>query len=67
MPEASTIEMEIEIRPGETLRLPDEVTDRIGVGHWRVTIEPVTEPLIRNHAAFLRSYAPEDEGLYDDV
>jgi predicted DNA-binding antitoxin AbrB/MazE fold protein len=36
----------------------------------RVTIALVDEgstaqPLLRDHSAFLSSYAPEDEGLYD--
>jgi hypothetical protein len=35
---------------------------------WLVSIVPVASPItsIRQHGAFLSSYAPEDEGLYDD-
>lgn len=61
------IACEIELGPGETLRLPNDLTERIGAGRWLVTVQPVTEPPIRQHAAFLNAYAPEDEGLYDDA
>ncbi len=60
---------EVELQPGEKLSLPQGLVDRVGAGHWRITIEPVnaTSPLsVRSHDAFLHSYAPEDEGLYDD-
>lgn len=61
---------EIELQPGEKLALPTTLVDAIGAGRWVVTIRPsetVTTVLpIRNHSAFLNSYTPEDEGLYDD-
>lgn len=61
---------DIELGPGEKLSLPQGVIESIGPGRWRVTIQPVSseqEPLpIRDHSAFLNSYAPDDEGLYDD-
>ena len=60
---------EIDLQPGEVLGLPPEVTASIGAGRWLVTIQPVSPPSVlptRNHDAFLNSYAPEDEGLYDD-
>lgn len=61
---------DIELGPGEKLSLPQGVIESIGPGRWRVTIEPVipepeTVPL-RDHSAFLNSYASEDEGLYDE-
>jgi hypothetical protein len=56
---------EIELQPGEQLRLPEALVASIGPGHWRLTIQPVRRPPRRGHAAFLNSYAPEDEGLYD--
>jgi hypothetical protein len=56
---------EIELQPGEELRLPDALRASIGPGRWRLTIQPVYRPPGRSHAAFLNSYAPEDEGLYD--
>lgn len=61
---------EIDLQPGELLALPPELTASIGAGRWLVTIQPVSPPPVapptRNHDAFLNSYAPEDEGLYDD-
>lgn len=62
---------EIELSPGEKLSLPQALIDSIGPGRWLVTIRPtmttvVAQP-IRDHRAFLNSYAPEDEGLYDDT
>lgn len=61
---------EISLQPGEKLSLPESLIESVGEGRWLITIEPFTEanPLtpIRNHNAFLNSYAPEDEGLYDD-
>jgi D-lyxose ketol-isomerase len=61
---------EIDLQPGEQLNLPPELTASIGAGRWLVTIQSVLSPTgslpTRNHNAFLNSYAPEDEGLYDD-
>lgn len=56
---------EIEIGPGEQLRLPEALVAGIGPGRWRLTVQPVQRPPARDHAAFLNGYAPEDEGLYD--
>jgi hypothetical protein len=56
---------EIELQPGEQLRLPEALVASIGPGRWRLTVQPVRQPRVRSHAAFLNSYAPEDEGLYD--
>lgn len=56
----------VELQPGEKLALPEWLTERIGAGHWLLTIQPVNPGPIRNHNAFLAGYAPEDEGLYDD-
>jgi hypothetical protein len=56
---------EIELEPGEPLRLPDSLLARIGPGRWRLTLQPVRRRPVRSHAAFLNGYAPEDEGLYD--
>ncbi|OGO42932.1 MAG: hypothetical protein A2Z04_03340 [Chloroflexi bacterium RBG_16_57_9] len=61
---------EIELQPGEKLTLPESIINAVGAGHWIITIQPfdaVAAPTpIRDHSAFLHSYAPEDEGLYDD-
>jgi hypothetical protein len=56
---------EIELQPGEQLRLPEALVAGIGPGRWRLTVQPVRRPPTRNHTAFLNSYASEDEGLYD--
>ncbi len=60
---------EIDLNPGETLTLPPELTASIGAGRWLITIQPapsLAPSSVRSHSAFLNSYAPEDEGLYDD-
>jgi hypothetical protein len=61
---------EVELAPGETLQLPQRIVDSVGPGQWLVTIEPIPQEApahrVRGHSAFLNSYAPEDEGLYDD-
>ena len=66
----STAELscEIELQPGEQLRLPPALTERVGAGRWLVSVKPVDEvgAPIRSHAAFLESYDSADEGLYDD-
>jgi len=54
-----------ELQPGEQLRLPDALLASVGPGRWRLTLQPVRRMPVRNHAAFLNGYAPEDEGLYD--
>jgi ferredoxin len=56
---------EIELQPGEPLRLPEALAAAIGPGRWRLTVQAVRRPPVRSHSAFLNSYAPEDEGLYD--
>jgi len=63
------LQYEIDLRPGETLQLPQSLVDQIGPGQWRITIEPSDQSnttSIRDHGGFLNSYAPEDEGLYDN-
>jgi hypothetical protein len=56
---------EIELAPGERLQVPTEIAAQVGSGRWRLIVEPIEEG-VRSHAAFLNSYAPADEGLYDD-
>jgi hypothetical protein len=56
---------EIELEPGEKFTLPASLIEKVGAGRWLITIQPLAAP-IRSHSAFLSSYAPEDEGLYDD-
>ena len=61
---------EIQIEPGEKLTLPQSLNDALSPGRWMLMIRPLVEPVshtpIRTHQAFLNSYVPEDEGLYDD-
>jgi hypothetical protein len=58
---------EIELQPGEKFTLPQALADSIGAGRWLITVRPLRTPASpRAHRAFLSSYAPEDEGLYDD-
>lgn len=61
---------EIELEDGESLSLPTEVAACVRGGTWIITLEPKPEyegEALRDHSAFLAGYAPEDEGLYDDV
>jgi hypothetical protein len=64
------IKFEIELQPGEEFSLPKDATGIIGPGHWLVCItaanQATSHSAPRDHSAFLNSYAPEDEGLYDD-
>lgn len=61
---------DVELQPGEPLRLPAGAAEILGPGHWVVSIRPADQTAcgntVRTHAAFLNSYATEDEGLYDD-
>lgn len=62
----------VELKPGDVLRLPEELVEKIGPGRWTITITPWLarsdmQTPARRHDAFLRAYAPEDEGLYDDL
>jgi len=64
------ITYDVHLQPGEPLALPKDAADILGPGHWLISIRPVDqasqgEP-VRDHGAFLNSYVPEDEGLYDD-
>jgi hypothetical protein len=69
-PQLVNLSCEIELQTGEKLALPDEIVNRIGAGRWLVSIVPIADAAQtsahRYHDAFLNSYAPEDEGLYDD-
>ena len=69
-PAVAQLNYDVEVLPGETLKLPESVVNRVGPGRWRIIIVPLQEaeatPAVRGHSAFLNGYAPEDEGLYDD-
>jgi len=59
---------QVKLQPGEKLDLPASLVESVGAGDWSITIEKINtmSESIRNHEAFLNSYVPEDEGLYDD-
>lgn len=63
---ANEFTYDVQLQPGEPLRLPIEAAEIVGPGHWLVSIRPADEQPIRDHVAFLNSYAPEDDGLYDE-
>ena len=59
----------VELKPGQPLSLPNEAAQIIGPGRWQISIrpfEPGTGEAVREHSAFLNSFAPEDEGLHDE-
>ena len=60
----------VELEAGEKLTLPPDLVKTVGPGRWVLTVRPWmetgTQP-IRRHDAFLNGYAPEDEGLYEDL
>ncbi len=62
---------EIELQPGEPDPLPPDWLTALGAGRWKITIEPAspadTTYPIKDHGAFLNSYAAADEGLYDHI
>lgn len=62
------ITFDVQLQPGEPLTLPEDAAAIVGPGHWVVSIRPADSAggPIRDHTAFLNSFAPEDEGLYDD-
>jgi hypothetical protein len=57
----------------EQLPLKDFVELAVWVGRRREQLEvfqPVSDngqTVVRDHSAFLNSYSPQDEGLYDDA
>ena len=57
---------EIELQDGEKLTIPSSIIEEIGKGKWLITIQPKSQTGDHAHDAFLKSYSPEDEGLYDD-
>jgi hypothetical protein len=65
------LDYEVELAPGEKLSLPASIVDKVGPGRWLVTVRPSSNEaqssVVRRHDGFLRGYAPEDEGLYDDL
>ena len=73
MQEVSPVQLTctVELKPGEQLTLPESLVAKVGPGHWIVTMQRFPETSTasppRRHRAFLNGYAPDDEGLYDDL
>ena len=65
--ELINLSYEIELKPGEKLTLPESLINSLGAGRWLITIQQQHTTVSKiNHDAFLKGYAPLDEGLYDD-
>jgi hypothetical protein len=75
-PQLQVLTFEVTVQPGQRLTLPEEAVQELGAGRWLVSIqrsdnlersaEAGVRPGFRDHGAFLKSYADEDESLYDD-
>ena len=66
-PMPDEIRYDVRLDAGQPLELPQDAARIVGPGHWVVTIRPADRAAPgRDHSAFLNSYGPEDEGLYDD-
>jgi hypothetical protein len=68
----SVLTCEVVVVEGHHFQLPESLLEQVGPGRWLVRLEPLgpgagDSPPVRDHAAFLSGYAPEDEGLYDDL
>ena len=56
----------VTVGAGKRLKLPRDLIRCVGEGEWVVSVTPAAEPG-RYHEAFLASYGPEDDGLYDHL
>ncbi|WP_422661917.1 hypothetical protein [Pannus brasiliensis] len=60
----------VSVPENESLVLPESLLASVGEGEWTITIEPANSPEkltpVREYQSLLDSYAPSDEGLYDD-
>ena len=75
-PQLQVLTFEVTVEPGQRLTLPEEAVQELGAGRWLVSIqrseslersaESGVTAVVRDHGAFLKSYADEDESLYDD-
>ena len=75
-PQLQILTFEVTVEPGQRLALPEEAVQELGAGRWLVSIqrseslerstESGVKAVVRDHGAFLKSYADEDESLYDD-
>ena len=67
MDDTAELACEVEVQPGQKLSLPATFLASVGPGRWIVSVRPSPSESTRRHDGFLNSYAPEDEGLYDDL
>jgi hypothetical protein len=66
-PRPVELSYDILLKSGQAISFPQHPGEIVGPGHWIVSIRPAdSDAAVRDHSAFLDSYAPEDEGLYDD-
>ena len=75
-PQSQVLTFEVTVEPGQRLTLPEDAVQELGAGRWLVSIqrseslersaESGVKTVVRDHGAFLKSYADEDESLYDD-
>jgi len=56
-----------QLSPGDFERLSAWMEQRQRARPARYPEPAGTPPVLRDHQGFLNSYAPEDEGLYDDA
>lgn len=67
---AKSATYEIEVGPGECLRIPDELTRQFAEGVWVFSVHAKgseEDEFVRDYSSLLAGYGPEDEGLYDDA
>jgi len=64
-----SVTYEVEVGPGECLRLPDELVGQFHEGTWVLTIraKDAEADRVYDYEALLAGYSEEDEGLYDDA
>jgi hypothetical protein len=67
--EPVSLTFEVELEPGEELRLPPELLKCVRGGRWVINLRPATQRWreVEDPTGFLSAYVPEDEGLYDDL
>ena len=75
-PPLEVLTFEVTVEPGQRLALPEEALQELGAGRCLVSIqrseslersaESGVKAVVRDHGAFLKSYADEDESLYHD-
>lgn len=59
----SYLSFEVQLGEGQKLDLPESIIKKLDEGKWLARIQPSSS--IPDRDAFLKGYAPEDEGLYD--